>query len=212
MRFGISERFWTRTPADIMWHLSSKALVDLAEGTRPEQAFPHLATCARCQRELAALRLVLSTAAAADVPEPSPLFWDHLSERIHEAVRSEMPAPGRSWTTPWASWRSIALGSVVGFVFVVALGWGIVARRGVDRGTLSVVARASDRQVDTQSENEAPFTFVVDLAESLDWETAAEAGLTTRRGMIDDTLTELSSDERLELQRLLNEALSKPGA
>ena len=212
MRFGISESVWTRTPADIMWHLSSEALVDLAEGTQPEQAFPHLATCARCREELIALRLVRSTAADTDVPEPSPLFWDHLSERIHEAVRSDRPASGRRWTAPWASWRSVALGGVAGLVFVVVLGWEIVARRGVDRGTLSVVARASDRQVDTQSENEAPFTFVVDLAESLDWETAAEAGLTTRRGMIDDTLTELSSDERLELQRLLNEALSKPGA
>jgi hypothetical protein len=60
---------------------------------------------------------------------------------------------------------------------------------------------------------ERSFAFVADLAEALadnpDWET--EAGLTTRVGMIDGALNELSSEERTELSRLLNEALARRG-
>lgn len=194
-----------------MWHLSPKALIDLAEGARPEHAFPHLETCARCQRRLADVRLALSTAALADVPEPSPLFWDHLSDRIRQAVRSEGPPPRHDWTTPRLSWRLAALGGALGIVVAAALVWQVAPRRGADRAA-AVVTRGSEVQKSTQGASEAPFTFVADLAEGLEWETAAEAGLTTRFGTVDDTLTDLSSDERLELQRLLNEALSRPGA
>src|SRR4029077_15291184 len=77
-------------------HLSARQLVDLAEGTQPESAAPHLASCAICRRQLADMRAMMSVAAEAEVPEPSPLFWDHLSARVAEAVAAEQ-APRRSW-------------------------------------------------------------------------------------------------------------------
>jgi hypothetical protein len=80
------------------------------------------------------------------------------------------------------------------------------------RGRATADHRESRHHVETQGSSEAPFSFVADLAETLDWETAEEAGLTTRLGMVDRTVSELSPDERLELERLLNEALAKPGA
>ncbi len=39
---------------------------------------------------------MMSVAAEVEVPEPSPLFWDHLSARVGEAVAAEQ-APRRSW-------------------------------------------------------------------------------------------------------------------
>jgi hypothetical protein len=76
-------------------HLTSEELLDLAEGTRSESSAPHLLKCDRCRQQLNELRDVLATL-QVDVPEPSPLFWDHFSARISEAVASD-PKSSRSW-------------------------------------------------------------------------------------------------------------------
>jgi anti-sigma factor RsiW len=70
-------------------HLNAHELVDLAEGARPESSAPHLAACERCRAELADLRAMRSAVADVEVPAPSPLFWDHFSQRVHDAVAAE---------------------------------------------------------------------------------------------------------------------------
>ena len=72
-----------------MAHLTSAEFVDLAEGARDAASAPHLAECDRCRRELADVRRMMAAAGASDVPEPSPLFWDHLSARVREGVAAE---------------------------------------------------------------------------------------------------------------------------
>jgi hypothetical protein len=97
--------------------------------------------------------------------------------------------------------------------FAVALSWRLAPRRVVDLEVPAGVSGGSlESQTNASGANEAPFGFVADLAETLDWETAAEAGLTTRLGIVDRAVAELTSDESVELERLLNEALSRPGA
>ena len=95
-----------------MTHLTSDELIDAMEG-RGE--VPHLATCEHCRRELAELSSVLAEAKQLSVPEPSPLFWQHFSERVRTAIDSEhlrllravgtRPSPGskRSMTSPSAT-------------------------------------------------------------------------------------------------------------
>src|SRR4051794_29807445 len=73
-------------------HLNAEELVDIAEGTRGESAAPHLAGCEPCRAQLRELRAMMATARDVDVPEPSPLFWDHLSARISDAIAA---APGQ---------------------------------------------------------------------------------------------------------------------
>src|ERR1700693_3635539 len=136
-----------------MRHLTSVELVDLAEGTRAESSAPHLDTCEACRHQLAELRAAMSTTEAFDVPEPSPLFWDHLSGG--EAGAAAAP------TEPLAEDPSLAL--------------------------------------------------VADLAADLDWGGATDAGLTAVGGA-DGAINQLNADERRELDRLLKEALAKPGA
>src|SRR5438876_689846 len=79
-----------------MSHVKPEQFVDLAEGTLPETAVPHLAACEACRRELADLRAMMSEASGVDAPEPSPLFWDHLSARVREVVAEETARP-RTW-------------------------------------------------------------------------------------------------------------------
>src|SRR6185436_3564787 len=82
-------------------HLKDEELVDIAEGTRPESSAPHLGGCDSCRTQLHELRAMMSAAQEVDVPEPSPLFWDHLSSRVHEAVAAD-GEPRRAWLTTWS--------------------------------------------------------------------------------------------------------------
>src|SRR6478672_9145569 len=112
-----------------MAHLTPARLVDLAEGTEAEHAVPHLAECDACRRAVAELRATMTDIAGpgdgADnaVPEPSPLFWDHLSARVHEAVAAEQK-PGRlGWIDQWLRPRFIApvLAGAVALAVIVTL-------------------------------------------------------------------------------------------
>src|SRR4051794_31885113 len=101
-----------------MNHLSPEEVLDIAEGARP--APPHLAACEPCRRQLDELRAVMTTAAEVDVPEPSPLFWDHLSARVREAVAAE-PVTKDGWFPSWRVLVPIAALAVVVLVVVFAV-------------------------------------------------------------------------------------------
>jgi len=105
-------------------HLSPDALVDLAERTANDADVPHLRTCERCRRQLDELRTMMSAAADVDVPEPSPLFWQHFSSRVQEAVSAEgQPGQTRtwSWTRGWRAW-AVPVGAVAALVLAVVIG------------------------------------------------------------------------------------------
>src|SRR5882672_6327580 len=114
-----------------MNHLGPDELIDLAEGVRQEIDAPHLASCAACQHQLTELRVALlafATAPAAEVPEPSPLFWDHFSARVREAVAAEGASRHqggwnliKTWSRPrWLSAMPLA-GAGILVAVVVAL-------------------------------------------------------------------------------------------
>src|SRR5438105_8300401 len=84
-----------------MRHLQSQELIDLAEGARPESSAVHLQACDECRRRLTDLRAAMSAAATVDVPEPSPLFWDHFSARVHRAIEAERESPAPQFGWAW---------------------------------------------------------------------------------------------------------------
>jgi hypothetical protein len=60
--------------------------------------------------------------------------------------------------------------------------------------------------------DESSWMLITDMAADLDWDGAIEAGLAAPAGAVDRAVFDLSADERRELQRLLNEELSRSGA
>src|SRR5258706_4751839 len=60
---------------------------------------------------------IIAALREVEVPEPSPMFWDHLSQRVHDAVAAE-PVPSPGWTSrlnfAWA-------GGIVAAMVVAAL-------------------------------------------------------------------------------------------
>jgi hypothetical protein len=194
-------------------HLRPDELIDLAEGTRAESSATHLAECAICRLHLAELKATISAAADVDVPEPSPLFWDHFSARVRHAVDAE-GAPRRSF---W-SWSRVLIPAVsvaaAVLAVVVALNRGETGR-GV--GPLPVVpapvapVASLELLADPQSAGDTALTLVAELSSDMDFETARDAGLAAR-GSAEHAVTHLTGSELRELQRLLQEELARSGA
>ncbi len=105
-----------------MSHLSrDERLLALDAALEPARQ-AHLASCPACGADVEALRAVLARVRAVDVPEPSPLFWDHLAARVGDAIaREPAPVAARSWWSPRLAWAAAA-------VVITAAGTGYLMR------------------------------------------------------------------------------------
>jgi hypothetical protein len=191
-------------------HLSAGELLDLAEGIADERSFPHLGSCGDCRAQLQDARAALALVNVVEVPEPSPLFWDRLSARIHDAVAAERRS-GNAARKQWRRWQLAAPIAAAAVIVIAAVS--VVPRmtRTVPAGpTPAVAVDASASVLDPPIGDDASLSFVADLASDLDWEGAAQAGFAARADAVDGVLPTLSASETAELQRLLTEALAQP--
>ncbi|MBI2834618.1 MAG: hypothetical protein HYX76_09370 [Acidobacteria bacterium] len=196
-----------------MRHLTAEQFVDIVEGREiDDDGTRHLAGCAACRQEVEALRSVLLQANIVEVPEPSPLFWNHLSARVRAAV-DETP-PSRWWR--WSLARVVfAGGAVASLVLVLTM---TMIRRPpvisedapIERSSASGSTVPSDQgEAVTFDEDEPDWAMVATVAESFDWDDV-EAGMPVRPGSAERAIAQLSDEERSELARLLKEALGLP--
>ena len=89
-----------------MTHLTPEEFVDAAEGLLSPGRLQHLERCGTCRREVSALSALMGEAAGSPFPEPSPLFWEHLSARVRQAVRAEA-APLVPWGLLRLRWPAL---------------------------------------------------------------------------------------------------------
>src|ERR1700751_2973511 len=108
-------------------HLTPEEMIDVAECLRAETDMPHLASCDRCRRQVGDLKSALSAAARADVPEPSPLFWDHFSARVAEAVAGRQEPRSFALLRRW-TWARVT--SALAAAAVVLVGIAVMMRPG----------------------------------------------------------------------------------
>ena len=93
-----------------MSHLSRDERLLALDGALDPRRQAHLSTCAACRTEVEGLRGVLARVRAVDVPEPSPLFWDHLAARVGDAIaREPAPSAARGWWAPRLGWVALAV-------------------------------------------------------------------------------------------------------
>ena len=196
-----------------MRHLKDEELLDIAEGTRPESSAPHLGGCDSCRAQLDELRAMMSAAQEVDVPEPSPLFWDHLSSRVHEAVAAEGEPPRRLdvpiWRRVLVPFSAVALAAVL---IAVSATLRAPAPLPTPPGTVVAdLAPAVELLRDISSDEDVSLTLVASLTDHVDLDTVREAGLATR-GSAEAAITHMSESELRELGRLLKEELARSGA
>jgi len=189
-------------------HLNLEDLVDIAEGTRAEPSAPHLARCEACRAQLHDLRATLAAAKDVGVPEPSPLFWDHLSSRVSDAVAAEQGG-ARVKSSPYF-WSSVAVAA--GLVLIVLLRGStsqpVPAQRSIP---IATAVLSADDPATLGADDDPSLTLVASLTDDQDIDTVREAGLAPR-GSAEHAVVHMSDDELRELGRLLREELGRSGA
>ncbi len=203
-----------------MRHLSPEQLIDLAEGTRSESSAPHLGQCDACRRQLAETRAMIATAAEVAVPEPSPLFWDHFSARVHEAIAAA-PAPRRfGWLDARARprlalplWAGAAAAIVLVALLATRLGAPHVPVASPDVSALGDIAMFDPSGEDGSATalDDLSLGLMADLASVEAWNDAAGGGLDTHASVADQAVHGLTDGERRELQRLLRDEMRVGG-
>jgi hypothetical protein len=182
-----------------MTHLTSDELIDAmeAETLTPERQ-AHLASCATCQQQLTELTSVLSDARQTSVPEPSPLFWPHFSERVRTAIDHD-PAGAGAWPA-WLRWQTLLpLGAVA--MIILALASSIAP---IDDAPEYVLDDSSP-SVELPADN---WLMVAELVGDIDIDTASAAGV-IEPGVAEQAVLQLTAEEQQELTRLLKAELMR---
>jgi hypothetical protein len=201
-----------------MTHLSDVELVDLVDGTLPEQRLRHVEACELCRDQVAHLRSALARVADVEVAEPSPLFWEHFSARVHDAVHEAKPDAPRWWS--WADGTTVrwTVGSAAATAVLVAAVWvgvwgtsipGGQHRRAMPASTS--VATAVDSDAFDPDTDEA-WALVRAVADESSWDDQDADGLGVKPGSAERAMETLSGDERTELVRLLEAEMKQKGA
>jgi hypothetical protein len=187
-----------------MTHLTEDELIDAMEGELASERQPHLAASDLCRRELAALSSVLGEARQVGAPEPSPLFWQHFSQRVRTAVENE-GLPGSGLMPAWWRWQVLL---PVGALAMVLLALMIAVPKQAPPAAEKVWTELKLMPVEELTGDEN-WMIVANLVGALDWETAHEAGVTVKPGAADQAVLQLTAEEQQELTRLLKAELMR---
>lgn len=80
-------------------HVTDETLLDVLEGTADAESRRHAETCAACAERVEEARGGRVLAREAEVPEPSPLYWEAFRRNVERRIESD--ATGRSWRWAW---------------------------------------------------------------------------------------------------------------
>ncbi|HSD28414.1 MAG TPA: hypothetical protein VLL75_14020 [Vicinamibacteria bacterium] len=95
-------------------HLPDGSLLNLAEGRGSDADRAHAGACAVCAARLAEVRSALDLARRADVPEPSPLYWDAMRRSVDRRIGEEpRPRPRWVWLGPFAATAALVAALVL---------------------------------------------------------------------------------------------------
>jgi hypothetical protein len=199
-----------------MKHLSSSELVGLVEGTLADHRAAHVEGCGVCRAAAADLGAVMRRAASVDdgVPEPSPLFWDHLSARVREAVAHEQVGRAPWWLASWLAGRPFAPVAAA-LVILVLVSATVVMRRPalpirVDAPRdAALVESGMDVDATLDPANSEVWEVLTAAAADLELDDAHAAGMSVQSSAIDGAVQRLSTDELNELGRLLQTELKR---
>lgn len=183
-----------------MKHLEPEELIDALDGTLAAERRAHLASCEVCRQELNGVSSALNDAKQASIPEPSPLFWNHLSERVRDAIDTES-----SQGAPWPSWLRWQMLAPVGALAMLLLTLMIAVPKHPAPDAIVGETPASAEPSDASSDG---WGVVADIVGDFDLETAAATGV-IEPGTAELAVLSLTREEQQELTRLLEAELTR---
>jgi len=77
-------------------HVADESVLDLALGSGAASDRAHLGPCEACARRVEEARAALDLARRAEVPEPSPLYWEALRSGVSRRIAEDKPRSA-SW-------------------------------------------------------------------------------------------------------------------
>lgn len=183
-------------------HLQSEEFIEHLDGQLAPPRTRHLQDCAECTARLAEWEMLASAIRDAGIiPEPSPLFWDCFSKRVHAATATE-PVNPRAW---WRrNWIQIGAGGCIGVLAAVALAvhLGIFAPRNQKLEARGPAEPRTPVFDETFVVDPASWDLVAGLAASVPFDELRDA-TAPRPGTTDDMVTQLTLPQRAELVRLV---------
>lgn len=207
-----------------MSHLSPAEFVDFAEGTLGSERARHLETCGVCRAQAATVRDVLRATGGSDVvPEPSPLFWDHLSARIRAAVAAERPRSAFGFGMLRLQPIVLATAALVILVAVLSAamltrGWRqealperiatMASNSAVVPSDTTAIPEPDVKDPDVK-ENDEVWAVLTAAAADLQLDEARAAGIAVQPATIDHAVQRLTAAELAELGRLLQSELKR---
>jgi len=195
-----------------MNHLAPSEFVDLAEGTLDPDRAAHASECDACRAQANVVRDALHMiAASGDVPEPSPLFWDHLSARVRDGINAP---PRQMFGFGFRGFQPIvavlALAVVIFSVTLVTRD----SRRAVAPGQVATAPGSAGEAVgETEPAPEVThaeeWAVLTAAAADLQIDEAHAAGMAVQPAAIDRAVQRLTEAELTELGRLLQSELKR---
>ena len=199
-----------------MWarHLSREVMLAVVEGGGDVPDREHVERCDRCRRDVDALRATLATVRDVEVPEPSPLFWDHLSARISQSIADEEAPASAARTVGVPAWRSGLW--LAGVATAVALAV-MVTWQPADRSTLATLSVPNGEagwaaEATAVEQGDTGWELLVNLAVVAEEESWGELVGGVQPGMADRALQALSDAERTALIGLLEIEMRQPSS
>jgi hypothetical protein len=188
-----------------MTHLSPDERIDAVEGVLDAAGRAHIERCSPCREEVARLGETLRAAQAADIPEPSPLFWSHFSQRVRDAIAAE-DAPRTSSLPVWFRWPVLAPLAALALLVLALIN--VLPRVAIQPSQPVVVDVAGGDDLATLGEQE--WAVVAEIVGPVDLDAAQDAGF-VGLGDAERVALQLSVEEQRELLRLLQEEMDKAG-
>jgi hypothetical protein len=189
-----------------MTHLTTDELVEAIEETLVSARRAHLDSCAACREQATALATILRDARGVEIPEPSPLFWERLSDRVRSAIAAE-PVPAGGFPR-WLRWPVLV--PITGLALMVLALVSVIEREPfVPADAPIAVAQPSTTDYDLSAD--ATWAVLLELVGPLDIDSVQEAGISTSPGVAERLALNLTAAEQSELVRLLREELGRSG-
>jgi hypothetical protein len=197
-----------------MSHLSASEFIDLADGTLTPRRAAHVERCGACRAQAGVVQDALRlTDGEAAVPEPSPLFWDHLSARVREAI--DAPSPRAAFGFGFRGLRPIVATLAIAVVVLSVMLLNRDARTNVTPRETAGVSTPSAADPDQLSDpaldpnHAAAWSVLTAAAEDLRLEEARDAGMAVPSAAVDRAVSGLTPAELSELGRLLQSELKR---
>ena len=197
-----------------MKHLSPQDFIALGDGELNPDRVAHVEGCPQCREQVEALRAVLREARDPHVPEPSPLFWDHLSARVRDAVAADNETL-KPWWVGWSAGRLAGVVTAVTLVIAAGVVWVVRGPGPLDEDTVvasdptvrisrpAVVSSGDAGDAMPFESDEPEWTLLLAMADAVEWADADTDGWVIDRQTVEGVVFEMSADERRELARLL---------